>query len=146
MAGAVTDRARVAAVERAVRAEALALLDRNFTLGEVRAALARVCDALADGETPRERAAALRRSRNQEMLAERARRQSRKQEMLAYLSRLEGEGHGPAAVGMVAKKFSPRDPTEQDSVARSLRRWRKKTDNPTSVRLVNLPVDRKSAT
>jgi hypothetical protein len=102
-------------VERAVRSAALALLSRARSVAEVIATLASAVDAAASGAvTPRERAATARKARRDEMVAETV--------------RLEGAGRGRTAVMSVARKFArdPLDPVEVESLARSLRRWRKK--------------------
>jgi hypothetical protein len=105
---------RQAAVERAVKTAAMALLARDQTVAEVVAALT---DAVA-GEmpadvTPRETVAAV--------------RQSRREKMVAELIRLEQEGRGRPAAMLVARKFAsdPLDPIEVESLARKLRRWRR---------------------
>jgi hypothetical protein len=106
---------RHAAVERAVRAAALALLARDQTVAEIVAALADAvgADVPADNITPRESVAAV--------------RQSRREQMVVELERLEQEGRGRPAAMLVARKFAAeaRDPVEVASLARKLRRWRR---------------------
>jgi hypothetical protein len=118
------DPRQAAAIERAVRAAALALLARDRTVAEVVAALT---DAVA-GEvpadiTPRESVAAV--------------RQSRREKMVAELIRLEQEGRGRPAAMVVARRFAAdaRDPVEVASLARKLRRWRREKNGqcPVSV-------------
>jgi len=48
--------------------------------------------------------------------------------MVAELVRHEQEGRGRAAAMLVARKFAgdPLDPIEVESIARKLRRWRRK--------------------
>ena len=110
---------RQAAIESAVRATALRLLARDQTVAQVVAALAVVA-----GEapiTPRESIAVV--------------RQSRRERMVAELERLERQGRGRAAPMVVARDFASdaRDPIEVASLARKLRRWRRK--NSDTVRL-----------
>jgi hypothetical protein len=104
-----------AIIERAVRAAALALWAREQTVAEVTAALAAAVasDAPAD-ITPRERVAEARHARREKMVAE--------------VIRLEREGRGRSAVMLVARKFAhdSLDAVELESLARALRRWRKK--------------------
>jgi hypothetical protein len=110
----VHDRARAAAVERAVRAAANAILERDFTRAEIAAALARVSEALVgDEQTPRERVAAT--------------RQADRDKMVAAMRRLGQAGRGRSAADAVARDFARdrRDPVEIESLKRKLRRWRK---------------------
>jgi hypothetical protein len=111
----MSEAARHAAIERAVKAAALALLSHDQTIAEVVATLA---NAVAGGEpadvTPREGVAAA--------------RQSRRDKMITDLIRLEQEGRGRPAATIVARRFAsdPHDPTEVESLATKLRRWRRK--------------------
>lgn len=108
------ERDRSAVLERAVRDAALALIARD-PVAKVFATLAAAVEGVAaEGLTPRELTTAA--------------RQTRREEMLAELSRLEREGRGRAAVMLVARKFARNrlDPVEVASLARALRRWRKK--------------------
>jgi hypothetical protein len=105
---------RQAAVERAVKAAALALLSRDQTVAEVVAALtAAVAGDVPADITPRESVAAV--------------RQSRQEQMVVELVRLERQDRGRAAAMLVARKFAAdaRDPIEVASLARKLRRWRR---------------------
>jgi hypothetical protein len=105
---------RQAAVERAVKAAALALLSRDRTVAEVVAALADAVSADVPADTtPRESVAAV--------------RQSRRERMVTELIRLEQKGRGRPAAMLVARKFAsdPHDPIEVESLARKLRRWRR---------------------
>lgn len=111
----MSEAARHAAIERAVKAAALALLSHDQTIAEVVATLA---NAVA-GEVPADVTA-------KESVA--AVRQSRRDKMVAELIRLEQEGRGRPAATIVARRFAtdPRDPTEVESLATKLRRWRRK--------------------
>jgi hypothetical protein len=104
---------RQPAIERAVKAAALALLARDLTIAEVVAALSdAVAGEMDSGVTPRESVAAV--------------RQSKRERMVAELVRLEQDGRARASAMVVARKFAsdPRDPVEVESLARKLRRWR----------------------
>src|ERR1700746_1193678 len=102
---------RQAAIKRAVWAVELGLLERELTVEEAVARLAKT-NGIAGDQTPRERAAAA--------------RQSRREEMLAELTRREREGRGRDAVKLVARDYAGdrSDPIEIESLARKLRRWR----------------------
>src|SRR5258708_39993982 len=96
-----SDPRHAAAVERAVRVAALALLSRDQTVAEVVAALTEaVAGEMPADVTPRETVAAV--------------RQSRREKMVAELIRLEHEGRGRPAAMLVARKFAAeaRDPVE----------------------------------
>ena len=103
---------RIIAIEYAIRAAAKLLFSRGQTVAEVVAVLT-VADEVPD-TTPRESAAAV--------------RQSRRECMVAELMRLEQQGRGRGAPALVAGKCAsdPLDPIEVDSLARNLRRWRRK--------------------
>ena len=108
-------------IERAVRSTAEAIAMRNVTAAEavamLRAALG--TDAAPAEATPRERLAAARQATRAQMLDEMARH------------------GGPAAATETAKKFAidPLDPLEVESLARKLRRWRRrKTDTCPNLR------------
>jgi hypothetical protein len=100
---------RQAAIQRALNRIGQALLDRNFAVADAVLAAART--ELSD-VAPRESAAALSRSRREEMMAE--------------LRRLEAEGRAREAPVIVARQFARdrADQVEIDSLARKLRRWR----------------------
>src|SRR3954447_26146395 len=107
--------ARQAAVERAVKAAAMALLARDQTVAECVAGLTEAVTALAPASvTPREGVAAVLQSRSNAMLAE--------------LELLIQRGRGRAAPMLLARKFAadPHDTIEVASLARKLRRWRSK--------------------
>jgi len=111
----MSDDPRQAAVERAVKSAALALLARDQTIAEVVAALTDAVAAISPADaTPREGVAAVRQSRTRAMLAE--------------LDCLIQRGRGRAAPMLVARKFAadPHDTVEVASLARKLRRWRSK--------------------
>jgi hypothetical protein len=113
---------RLAAIERVVRETTLKLWARDQTVAEIVAKLTVVGEMLVD-ITPRDGAAAV--------------RQSRRKAMLAELERIEQEGRGSAAAMLVARKFAsdPLDPTEVESLATKLRRWRREKNGqcPVSV-------------
>jgi ribosome biogenesis protein Tsr3 len=105
---------RHAAVERAVKTAAMALLARDRTVAEVVAALTDAVAAISPADvSPREGVAAV--------------RQSRRNAMLAELECLIQRGRGRAAPMLVARKFAadPHDMVEVASLARKLRRWRR---------------------
>ena len=102
-----------AAVERAVRASASALLAREISVGEALASVA----AVMGGEgtmsaTPRELAAAGRLAYREMVVAE--------------IVRLENQGRGRDAVSIVVDDHvkDRRDPVEVESLERKFRRWR----------------------
>jgi hypothetical protein len=104
---------RVAVIEQAIKAIALARLARGQSVAEVVAALTDAgLDEMSAGSTPRESVAAV--------------RQSQRKAMLAELERLVQLGRGRAGPMLVAHRFAadPRDPVEVASLARKLRRWR----------------------
>ena len=104
---------RLAVVERAVKAAAMALLARDQTVAEAIAALSDAVDSIAPADvTPREGLAALRLSRQEQMLEE--------------LARYEQQGRARVAVMLVARDFAAdkHDTVEVASLARKLRRWR----------------------
>jgi hypothetical protein len=108
---------RLIAIERAVRKTALELLERDETVADIVAKLA-VVSKMPSGISPREAAAAARRTRREEMLAE--------------LARYDREGRGRNAATLVARNFvvDRNDNIEVENLARQLRRWqRKKTDS-----------------
>lgn len=99
------------------------MLARDRTIAEIVAALTKVAgDGTAD-LTPREMAETT--------------RKSRREKMLAALVRLEQEGRGRSAAMSVARDFANdrRDAVEVESLARKLRRWRRKISD--TVRLPN---------
>ena len=113
---------RLGAVEYAVKVKTLAKLAREIGIAEAFAVIsAAKVGAEDETATPRESAAAARRSKRDEMVAE--------------LIRQEREGRRRGAVRRVARDFAidRRDPIEVESNARNLRRWREKI--PDSVRL-----------
>ena len=104
---------RLAAVERAVKAAAMALLARERTIAEVFAGLTDAVDGIVPIDvTPREAVAALRRSR--------------KEQMLDALARYERQGRKRDAAKLVARDFAAdkRDAIEVASLVRNLHRWR----------------------
>jgi hypothetical protein len=120
---------RLIAIERAIRGAALALLGRDQTVAEVVAALTNAVAGNAPADvTPRESVAAV--------------RQSRREQMVAEVLRLEVQRRGRNAAMLVARKFAsdPLDMVEVESLARKLRRWRRRI--PDSVRLPSLKSDR----
>jgi DNA-binding NarL/FixJ family response regulator len=109
-------------VERAVKAAALALLSRDQTVAEVVAALAVVVDGELPADiSPRERVAAV--------------RQSRREQMLAELARHEGRGRKRDAVMKVARDFASDklDGVEVASLVRKLHRWRRAEKKTVSI-------------
>jgi hypothetical protein len=104
---------RQAAVERAIRAAAMAILARDQTVAEIVAKLTDAVAGIAPADfSPREGIAAV--------------RQSRRKAMLAELEALTQRGRGRAAPMLLARKFAadPHDSVEVTSLARKLRRWR----------------------
>ena len=104
---------RQAAVERAVKAAAMALLARDQTIAEVVSMLTDAVASIAPADiTPREGLASV--------------RQSRREQMLDELTRYEQQKRGRASVMMVARDFAAdkHDNVEVASLARKLRRWR----------------------
>jgi hypothetical protein len=85
-----------------------------------------------DGLTPREREAEA--------------RQARRADMLAMLDRLVGEGKGPRAPTLIALKYArnARDPVEVESLARSVRNWRKNKFRKVSESRLSKRVERDS--
>ena len=116
-----TGAGRQAAIQFAVKEVARRLLAREQTVADAVAMLSRAIGVQPAETTPRESVAAARRALQQRMIDE--------------LLRLEGEGRGREAVGMTARKFAvdPLDPVEVESLARKLRRWRRRI--PDTVRL-----------
>jgi hypothetical protein len=111
---------RLDAVEYAVKVKALAKLAREIGIAEALAVIS-AAKRGAETATPRESAAAARRSKRDEMVAE--------------LIRQEREGRRRGAVRRVARDFAldRRDPIEVETNSRNLRRWREKI--PDIVRL-----------
>jgi hypothetical protein len=104
---------RQAAVERALKDAATALMARDRTVAEVFAALSDAVDGIVPIDvTPREAVAALRRSR--------------KEQMLEALARYERQGRKRDAVSLVARDFAADkdDDVEVASLKRNLHRWR----------------------
>lgn len=105
---------RQAAVERAVKAAATALLARDIGISE---ALAAVATAMGDTKdetaTPREIAA--------------TGRQAHRAQVVAQIMRLENEGRGRAAASIVARMYAAdvRDPIEVETLTNKFRRWRR---------------------
>jgi hypothetical protein len=108
---------RQAAVERAVKAAALALLSREIGISEALAAVAAAMGGTkgekGEAATPREFAAAMRRDHRASIVAE--------------IVRLENEGRGRAAAMILARANAadPRDPVEIETLANRYRRWRR---------------------
>jgi DNA-binding NarL/FixJ family response regulator len=101
-----------AAIRRAVRSAALALIARTQTPAQVIVALAAAVDGQVPTDvTPREAAAAA--------------RQAHLAHILAEIVRLEKDGHGRAAASILAKTHAadPRDPVEVETLANKYRRW-----------------------
>jgi hypothetical protein len=105
---------RQAAVRRALNAIAQALLARDIHISEVLAALAAPGD-VAEGAaaTPRELAAAGRKTHRERVVAE--------------IVRLEQEGRRRAAASIVARQHAAdaRDPIEVETLTNKFRRWRR---------------------
>jgi hypothetical protein len=125
MANAAAERLR-RQVEHAVKAAALAKLARENGTHEVLAAvltaIGRVKDETA---TPRELAA--------------AGREAHRAGILAEIARLEKEGHGRAAVSIVARQnaVDVHDLTERETLENKYRRWRR-AEKRASARLARL--------
>jgi hypothetical protein len=101
-------------VKASLQSSALALVARQATVTKaVASAAAAMSVDGARGVTPREK-------KQIDALA-------RRERMLAEMSRLEEEGRSREAPMLVARAFAVdrRDPIEVESLARSLRRWRK---------------------
>ena len=114
MIGSEPDSVRRSAVERAVQAAALALLEREISISQ---ALAVVATAMRgpDDETatPRELTAAV--------------RQGHRANVVAELARLEQEGKGREAPMILARSNAgdAHDPVEVETLANKYRRWRR---------------------
>ena len=105
---------RQAAVERAVKAAAMALLARDIGISEALAAVATAIGGTEDETaTPRELAA--------------AGRQAHRAQVLAQIGRLEKEGRGRAAASIVARLHAAdvRDPVEVETLRNKFCRWRR---------------------
>lgn len=115
---------RRAAIERAVRAVASALLAREITIAEAVSAVALAVGVPKDEtSTPRERAAAGRRRHRANILAQ--------------MKRLEREGKGRQAAAFLARSNAadPLDPIEVETLENKYRRWRREEEKRAYARL-----------
>lgn len=95
-------------IKHAIKVKALRQLAREIGIAEAVSALTAI-----DDRTPRERAATA--------------RQSRRSAVVAEYERLKRLGHGRGATAMTVAKFAAKDdPVEQQSLARNIRRWRRR--------------------
>ena len=102
-----------AAVERAVRASASALLARQISVSEALASVAAVMGGDGTTATPRELVA--------------VGRQEHRSQVIAQMMRLENEGRRRDAALIVARRYAAdvRDPIEVETLKNKFRRWRR---------------------